>query len=144
MSNNCTLLWRRSRQWRGVCNWVSQSLPWGGAMNIALVQCCFLLFFCRYTDLPQMMRFVSRQWRFTDYLVCLFWPQVLTPSRSSSRSWWINVCKYLFWLEIYCLLSLNYHLDLHRLSTHMVCLTRRKKGIEADGCCSRDCCWCCR
>ena len=62
-SNNCTLLWRRSRQWRGVCNWVSQSLPWGGAMNIALVQCCFLLFFCRYTDLPQMMRFVSRQWR---------------------------------------------------------------------------------
>ena len=63
MSNNCTLLWRRSRQWRGVCNWVSQSLPWGGAMNIALVQCCFLLFFCRYTDLPQMMRFVSRQWR---------------------------------------------------------------------------------
>ena len=82
--------------------------------------------------------------RFTDYLVCLFWPQVLTPSRSSSRSWWINLCKYLFWLEIYCLLSLNYHLDLHRLSTHMVCLTRRKKGIEADGCCSRDCCWCCR
>ena len=82
--------------------------------------------------------------RFTDYLVCLFWPQVLTPSRSSSRSWWINVCKYLFWLEIYCLLSLNYHLDLHRLSTHMVCLTRRKKGIEAERCCSRDCCWCCR
>ena len=44
--------------------------------------------------------------RFTDYLVCLFWPQVLTPSRGS-RSWWINVCKYLFWLQIYCLLSLN-------------------------------------
>ena len=38
--------------------------------------------------------------------VCRFWPQVLTPSRGS-RSWWINVCKYLFWLEIYCLLSLN-------------------------------------
>ena len=44
--------------------------------------------------------------RFTDYLVCLFWPQVLTPSRGS-RSWWINVCKNLFWLAIYCLLSLN-------------------------------------
>ena len=65
--------------------------------------------------------------------LCLFWPQVLTPSRSRSRSWWINVCKNLFWLAIYCLLSLNYHLDLHRVSTHMVCLTKEKKELKLKG-----------
>ena len=33
----------------------------------------------------------------------------------------------------YCLLSLNYHLDLHRVSTHMVCLTKEKKELKLKG-----------